>query len=211
MGSEGWGARRVGGPKGGAQKGGAPKGGAPKGGGPEGWGPEGVGAQTQKKWGPEGWGPEGWSPEGWSPERWSPEGWGAQNFALFSLSRQKIRSFPLWGSSRGILVVFLKAGTLKCARLEFSGCRVRVPVARSGGAAGVPHDNQSPNVHILGLRPSKTPPKFNEKTPRETQKERILLREREKKERNFGRSRGRAVQGKGGPRGRAVLETNTHT
>ena len=30
-----------------------------------------------------------------------------------------------WGSFRGILVVFLKAGTLKCARLEFSGCRVK--------------------------------------------------------------------------------------
>ena len=29
------------------------------------------------------------------------------------------------GSSRGILVVFLKAGALKCARLEFSGCRVK--------------------------------------------------------------------------------------
>ena len=55
----------------------------------------------------------------------------------------------------------------------------------------------------------KTPPKFNEKTPREERKERILRREREKKARNFGRSRGRAVQGKGGPgegrsRGRTV-------
>ena len=29
--------------------------------------------------------------------------------------------FPLCVSSRGILVVFLKAGALKCARLEFSG------------------------------------------------------------------------------------------
>ena len=27
-------------------------------------------------------------------------------------------------------------------------------------------------MHILGFRPSKTPPKFNEKTPRETPKER---------------------------------------
>ena len=36
------------------------------------------------------------------------------------------RSFlSLWGSFLGILVVFLKAGTLKCARLEFSGCRVK--------------------------------------------------------------------------------------
>ena len=44
----------------------------------------------------------------------------------------------------------------------------------------------SPNVHIQGFRPSKTPPKFNEKTPRETQEEQKLRREREKKERNFG-------------------------
>ena len=29
--------------------------------------------------------------------------------------------------SRGMLVVFLKARTLKCARLGFSGCRVKTP------------------------------------------------------------------------------------
>ena len=44
----------------------------------------------------------------------------------------KFRSFPLppqfpslGGHVRGNLVVFLKAGTLKCARLEFSCCRVK--------------------------------------------------------------------------------------
>ena len=37
-----------------------------------------------------------------------PFPWTAFNFVLF---------FPLWGSSRGILVVFVKAGILKCARL----------------------------------------------------------------------------------------------
>ena len=36
------------------------------------------------------------------------------------------------------------------------------------GAAGDSHDSpRTPNVHISGSRPSKTPPKFNEKTPRE--------------------------------------------
>ena len=40
------------------------------------------------------------------------------------------------------------------------------------------------------------PPKFNEKTPREGRKERILWREREKKERNFGRSGGRSREGR---------------
>ena len=42
----------------------------------------------------------------------------------------------LWGSSRGILVVFLKAGALKCACLEFSGCRVRAPAAWSDADLG---------------------------------------------------------------------------
>ena len=35
----------------------------------------------------------------------------------------------------------MKTGKLKCARLEFSGCRVRAPAAWSGGAAGVSHDS----------------------------------------------------------------------
>ena len=57
--------------------------------------------------------------------RVGPGRWGAQNFAL-SLSRHRfVLFFSLWVSSRGILVVFVKAGALKCARLEFSGCRVK--------------------------------------------------------------------------------------
>ena len=72
-------------------------------------------------------------------------------------------------------------------------CEPRRP--HQTGPPGLAHDSpRTPNVHIC-----QTPPKFNEKTPREGRKERILRREREKKERNFGRSRGRAVQGKGGP------------
>ena len=56
--------------------------------------------------------PKGGAPKGETPKIslfFSPSP--AAKFVLF---------FPLWGSSRGILVVFLKAGTLKCARLEFS-------------------------------------------------------------------------------------------
>ena len=70
------------------------------------------GGPTQKKWGPEGWGPEGWGPEGWGPEGWGPEGWGARNFALFfPFPTTKFGLFfPLWGSSRGILVVFEAPG-----------------------------------------------------------------------------------------------------
>ena len=48
--------------------------------------------------------PEGW--KGGAPKGGAPKG-GAQNFALFSLSAAKfVLFFPLWGSSRGILVVF---------------------------------------------------------------------------------------------------------
>ena len=76
--------------------------GAQKGEGPKGWRPEGVGAPTQKK-----------GPEGWARRVGGPKKWGAQNFALFSLSRRKFHSFfSLWGFSRGILVLFLKAGAL---------------------------------------------------------------------------------------------------
>ena len=93
-----------------------------------------VGSPTQKKWSPEGWGPEGWGPEGWGPKMWGPEGWGAQNFALFfpCPTAKFVLFFPLWRSSRGILVVFEAPGLSNCARLEFSGCRVRAPAARSG-------------------------------------------------------------------------------
>ena len=80
------------------------------------------------------WGPEGWGPEGWGPERWGPK-----------ISRF---FFPSRHSFFFFLVFFVefwlclkRAGTLKCARLEFSGCRVRAPAARSGGAAGVSHDS----------------------------------------------------------------------
>ena len=40
------------------------------------------------------------------------------------------------------------------------------------GAAGDSHDSpRTPNVHISGSRPSKTQPKFNEKTPKRGKKE----------------------------------------
>ena len=53
---------------------------------------------------------------------------------------------------------------------------------------------ESPNVHMSGSRPSKTPPKFNERTPKREKKERKLWREKEKTERIFGRSCGGEVQ-----------------
>ena len=56
-----------------------------------------------------------------------PEGWGPKKFALFFSSPAPIFALfvSLWVSSRGILVVLSKAGALKCARLEFSGCNVK--------------------------------------------------------------------------------------
>ena len=116
--------------------------------GPEGWRrvvPEG-GTQTKKKWGPERvgrrkvGGPEGVG--GPNLERVEPRKGGAPKGGRPKISRFFF-PFPatvfalfvsLWGSSRGILVVFGSAGAVKCARLEFSGCRVkpRRPQSRGG-------------------------------------------------------------------------------
>ena len=110
------------------QKKSRPGGPTPEGWGLEEWGPEGSGAQrggaqTWKKLGPQGLGSQGRGPEGWGPEGWGPEGW-AQHFALFF---PLPLPFPLFFSvSGGLLVEFwwcLKAGTLKCARMQFSHCR----------------------------------------------------------------------------------------
>ena len=87
----------------------AERGGAERSGGPKGWGLKGGG--------PEGWGPaalrlEGWGPEGVGARR----GGGAQNFALFFPSPAPIFALffffflSLWGSSRGLLVVFEARG-----------------------------------------------------------------------------------------------------
>ena len=70
--------------------------------------------------------PKGRSPrtqKNGAPKGGAPKGGRPKISRYFSSSAsQFVLLFPLWGSSRGILVVFLKAGALKCARLEFSGC-----------------------------------------------------------------------------------------
>ena len=58
------------------------------------------------------------------------------------------------------------------------------------GRRGFTRESESPNVHISGPRPSKTPTKFHERTPRERKKNENCGGRREKKERNFGRSGG---------------------
>ena len=76
-------------------------------------------ARGQTQWGPEGWralrvGPKGGAPKGGAPTGGGPK---ISRFFFPSPATKFVRFFPLWGSSRGILVLFLKAGTLKCARL----------------------------------------------------------------------------------------------
>ena len=54
------------------------------------------------------------------------------------------------------------------------------------GPPGLAHDSPgTPNVHISGFRPSKTPPKFHARTPRE-EEERKLRRRREQKREILG-------------------------
>ena len=120
-GFEGWGAQ--------PRKSGAPKG-APKGGGSKG----GVrkGAEPRKNGAPKGGGPKGGGPKisrffcSLPPEI---------SFFLLSLG---VFSWNFGG--------VLKTGTLKCARLEFSGCRVKPRRPRS--RRGFTPQPESPNVHI---------------------------------------------------------------
>ena len=125
----GWGPEGVG-----PRRGGAPKG-----------GPRRVGGPNLERWGPEGWGPELLGPKGWGPEG------GAQNFALFFPSPATIffLSSLSWGSFRGILVGFLKRrGPEMCT----------CGVLRSGGAAGVSHDNNTQQHCVRVPSPSLSTP-----------------------------------------------------
>ena len=96
-----------------------------------------MGARTQKKWGPKGGGPEGWG-----ARRVEPEGWGAQNFALFLLS--PTGNFIRCSLSGGFLVEFwwcLKRRDAQMCAFGVLWLSCEAPAARSGGAAGVPHDS----------------------------------------------------------------------
>ena len=230
-GPEGWGPEGWG-PEGWGPEGWSPEGWSPEGWSPEGWSPEGW---SPEGWSPEGWGPEprksggpkggspkggaqkggaqkGGAPKGGAPQLWGPEAWEPKiSRFFFSLSPPQNSFFS--SLSGGLLVEFLvvfEAPGRSNVRVWSSLVVVCEP--RRPGLVGPPgfHTTaREPKRAHLSVPALQTPPKFNEKTPREGRKERILRREREKKERNFGRSRGRAVQGKGGPgegrsRGRAV-------
>ena len=123
-----------------------------------------------------------------------PKGGGPEISRFFSVSHHQFTlSLSHCVSSRGFLVMFGGPPGFHTTSLEPKRAHLRVPVF-------------------------KTPPKFNEKTPREGRKERILRRDREKKSEILGgpgegrpregrpregRSKGRAVQGKGPSKGRA--------
>ena len=163
-------------------------------------------AQTQKKV----------APRRVAPRRVSPEGWGAQNFALFFNSSATI--FFLLSLSWGPCVEFwwcLKRRALKCARLEFSGCRVRAPPARSGGAAGVSHDSPRAQMCTSGFRRFKNPTKIQRKDPQERERRMKIVAGGEKKKSEIlggpaEGSGGGAVRGRG-PGEHTNLGPNTHS
>ena len=75
-------------------------------------------------------------------------------------------------SSRGILVVFPKAGTLKCgagalkcARLEFSGCRVKPWRPQSRGFTRQPKNSK--HEHLTAPAPPNTTKKTREDQEKE--------------------------------------------
>ena len=63
--------------------------------------------------GPEGGAPEGGAPEGGGPKGGGPEGWEPEISRFFffpSPAKKFVLFFPLWVSSRGIVVVFEASG-----------------------------------------------------------------------------------------------------
>ena len=188
-------------------------------GGSEGWGPEG--------WGFEGWGFEGWggpTQKKWGPEGYGPEGGarrvGAQNFALFSLSRRKIRSFlPSLGVFSWNFGGVLKRWGAQMCTFGVLGLSCASP----GGPVPTLAKPTLAKVKVLVVCKDFG---FSELIVQfffvcfeltwggskgggskgggpNPEKVGPQGREREKKERNFGRSMGRAVQGRAVP-GRAV-------
>ena len=70
-------------------------------------------------------------------------------FFLPSPATKFVLFFPLWGSSRGILVVFLKRRDAQMCTFRLSGCRVKPRRPGLVGPPGLAHDKQrTPNVHI---------------------------------------------------------------
>ena len=177
----------------------SPGGWSPGGWSPGGWSPGGWSPNVEKV-GPRGWGPEGWSPKGWSPKGWIPElvdpaGWGAQNFALFFPSTIFFLLALSWGPFVEFWWCLKRRGGPEMCTFGVLGLSCASP---SGpvwwGRRGFTRQPESPNVHISGPLPSKTPTKFNKRTPRERKKNENCGGKREKKKAKFWVVRRRAVR-----------------
>ena len=118
--------------------------------------------------------------------RRTPIGWTAQNFAfplplpfrfffslcgssrVFFFSLSEVFSclfFSLWGSSRGILVVFWSAGALKMCAFSPSGWSVKPRRLRGRwGFTRKPENSKRAHFRASALH---TPPKFHERTLQE--------------------------------------------
>ena len=98
------------------------------------------------------------------PEGWRPEGLGGHKFRVFFHSPATFSFSSLLGVLTLNLVVFPRAGTLTCACLEFSGCRVK-PRRNSGPPGFTRQPENSKRAHFSAPKP-----KFHEKTLRETKR-----------------------------------------
>ena len=121
---------------------------------------------------------------------WGPKGGGGPKFRAFFHSPAPSYALfvSLWVSARGILVVFSKAGTIKRARLEFSGCRVKLRRPRSRqGFFTTAREPKSAHLKGPGLR------KHHQNSTRrqpEREKKNEMGEGEGKIERDFGRSGG---------------------
>ena len=121
-----------------------------------------------------------------------PEGWGGPKISRFFCSLPP-EIFILSSLSGGFLVEFwwcLKRRDAQICTFGVLWLSCEAPAAWTGGF----HNLRAQTCTFQGPRPSKTPPKFNEKTSQREKKERNFRWEREKKRAKFW-----AVQGKGGP------------
>ena len=137
--------------------------GPPKGGGPEGGGP------NPEKAGPRKVGPRRVeAPKGGAPKGGAPKG-GGPKISRFFFPPPATIFFLLtfsWGPHVEFWWCLKRRGPEMCT-FGVLGLSCAGPAARSGGAAGVSHDSPRAQTCTFQVPPSKTPTKFNERTPRE--------------------------------------------
>ena len=145
------------------------------------------------------------------PRRVGPRRVGSQNFALFFPSpATAFHFFSLsFGLFRGILVVF-EAPALKCARLEFSGCRVKPRRPRSRKPSGFHTTTREPKRAHVRVPAFKNTTKIQRKgSTREGEKNKNCGGRRKKKSEILG---GPAEGGRRRGAGGGALNTpTTHT